>query len=217
MNTDLLLPKDQATFPVKYEAAKAALQECAEIDECKQWSDMAQALSSYAKQADDYELERTAKRIRARALKRCGELLKQIEPASGHHRKSEGAPTFSREDAARQAGMSKHQQVQAVRIARVPDEDFEEQVESDDPPTIESLAGQGIKKRSDPHSGQTGMTRRAYGCGIGFRWNLAKMVGISQDFDVQDVVDGSTPEDREKMREQIPMVQEYLNAVLAKL
>ena len=61
---------------------------------------------------------RLFKRIRARALRRCGELLKQIEPQHGANQNiGEGTRTkvLTREDAARDAGMSKHQQVQAVR------------------------------------------------------------------------------------------------------
>lgn len=56
---------------------------------------------------------------------------------------------FTREDVAREAAMSKHQQVQAVRVASVPAEDFERQVESPKPPTLTQLASKGIQRR-DP-------------------------------------------------------------------
>jgi len=64
-----------------------------------------------------------ARRIRARAIRRAGELLKQIEPQQGGDRKSEeyqreGAhPLISRTDAAREAGLSTHQAKQAGRCA----------------------------------------------------------------------------------------------------
>ena len=138
-----------ASLPRTYEAARVALSECSQVDECKDWADKAAALASYARQADDQELERMAQRIRARAIRRAGELLKQIEPASGHHRKGEGAPTFSRENAARDAGMSKHQQVQSTRLANIPEHDFNAQVESDKPPTLSQLAAQGTKPRKN--------------------------------------------------------------------
>ena len=35
--------------------------------------------------------------------------------------------------------------MQAIRVANVPDAEFERQVESDDPPTIDELAKQGTK------------------------------------------------------------------------
>ena len=90
-----------------------------------------------------------AVRIKARAVRRAGELLKQIEPAPNHHGNSSGAGdhTTSRANAARDAGMSKHQQVQATRIASVPEQDFEAQVDSDTPPTLSQLAQQGIQKK----------------------------------------------------------------------
>lgn len=61
-----------------------------------------------------------ATRIRDRAIRRAGELLKQIEPGQGARdgKRGEGTHTpLTREEVAREAGMSKHQQVQAVRVA----------------------------------------------------------------------------------------------------
>lgn len=149
MNLPASISVSGASLPQTYQAAQVALSECSQIDECKDWADKASALASYARQADDHELERMAQRIRARAIRRAGELLKQIEPASGHHRKSEGAPTFSRENAARDAGMSKHQQVQATRVANIPEREFEAQVDSPKPPTLSQLAAQGTKPREN--------------------------------------------------------------------
>ena len=54
------------------------------------------------------------------AIRRAGELLQQIEPGQGARdgKRGEGDHTpFNRESAAREAGMSKHQQVQAIRRA----------------------------------------------------------------------------------------------------
>lgn len=144
-----------ASLPVKYQAAQVALAECSQIDECKDWADKAAALASYARQADDHELERMAQRIRSRAIGRAGELIKQIEPQRGGDRKSDeyqstGNHTLiTREDAARDAGMSKHQQVQAVRIANIPKDEFERLVESPKPPTLSQLAALGTKPREN--------------------------------------------------------------------
>ena len=145
----------KASLPASYEAAKAALANCVSIDECKDWADKAQALASYAKQANDDEMMRQSTRIRDRAIRRCGELLKQIEPQDrGGDRKSDhGAvnhTVMSRAAAARDAGISKHQQVQAIRVANVPAADFERQVESPKPPTVTKLAEQGKKAAPRP-------------------------------------------------------------------
>lgn len=73
----------RAKLPATYEGAKLALAECTRIDECKDWADKAEALASYAKQAQDHELRKMADRIQARAIRRCGVLLRKIDAASG--------------------------------------------------------------------------------------------------------------------------------------
>ena len=141
-----------ARLPQTYEAAKAALAECSANDECKEWADKAAALASYAKQADDDQLEKMAMRIRARAIRRAGDLLKQIEPSKGGRPPEQtrvgDRPSLSRADAAREAGMSPHQQKTAIRVASIPAPDFDRQVESDAPPTLTKLASQGIQRRA---------------------------------------------------------------------
>ncbi|WP_028714393.1 hypothetical protein [Paracoccus sp. J55] len=59
-----------------------------------------------AKQADDDQLERMAQRIRARAIRRAGELLKQIEPGQGARdgKREAGDHPPLPSDAAREAG-----------------------------------------------------------------------------------------------------------------
>jgi hypothetical protein len=49
--------------------------------------------------------------------------------------------------AGKAAGLSRHQIKQAVRVANVPEEEFERLVESDSPPSISTLAGIGIAVR----------------------------------------------------------------------
>jgi len=85
-----------------------------------------------------------ADRIQARAIRRAGELLKQIErPDQGGRPSSNGAGDHpvSRKQAATDAGLSDHQRKQALRVANVPESEFTEQVESDTPPTVTKLAG----------------------------------------------------------------------------
>lgn len=215
MNHALLPSKNGASLPAKYQAAKVALRECNRIDECKDWGDKAQALASYAKQADDKEMEKTAQRIRARAVRRCGELLKEIEKAKNQHdAASRDAPT--RTKAATQAGLSKDQAMQSIRVANIPEEDFEMQLESDTPPTITNLAEQGMAK-GVPRYEQLGMTKKAFQAGMYFRGHLADMAEQTTNFDPQDVVDGSTPKEREQIRRHIETIDQYLDQLIAKL
>lgn len=87
-------------------------------------------------------LHKHADRIKARAIRRCGELAKQIEPKRGANQNiREGdRPKVGRTAAANGAGLSPHQLKQALRVANVPKADFERQVESARPPTITKLA-----------------------------------------------------------------------------
>jgi hypothetical protein len=80
-----------------------------------------------------------ADRIQARAIRREGELLEEIESARGKQPRNPdgtigvGATTNGRLAVAKEAGLSN---VRAIRVARIPDDEFEDAVESDDPPTV---------------------------------------------------------------------------------
>lgn len=146
-----------AKLPQSYERAKIALEECESIDECKDWADKSAALASYARQAKDDTLHTLATRIAARAIRRCGELLKTFQapgartdqpPAGGHGR-------LTQRQAAEDAGLSEHQELQAVRVANVPADEFEAAIESDDPPTITALAERGTSRMTVHFSSET--------------------------------------------------------------
>jgi hypothetical protein len=136
-----------APLPMAYENARAALAECSSLDECQAWADKAAALASYARQANDDSLLTLAKRIQGRAVRRAGELLKQIPPATGAHLKNDGAVTLSRKDAATDAGLSERQRVTALRVASVDAAEFEAAIESPTPPTITEIAEAGRKRQ----------------------------------------------------------------------
>jgi hypothetical protein len=123
----------------------------------------AAALANYAKQADDDALERLAQRVRARAIRRCGELLRQIEKKHGVNQNIRGGvpPIVTCTQAARDAGLSDDQRKTALRMASIPDEDFEEAIESEDLPTMTELAERGtVKKPRCPLSSQTSASTR---------------------------------------------------------
>lgn len=150
-----------------------------------------------------------AQRIRARAIRRAGELLKQIEPQDkgGDRKTDHGAgnhTVMSRADAAREAGMSKHQQMQAVRVANVPEDDFEEQVESPNPPTLSQLASQGTQKRQPepprPIIDLKGRDPREFNRALHF-------IGAFEDYaralvkeNIEAVTAILTPEERQRLR-----------------
>jgi len=136
-------------LPSTYMEAKRALAECASVDQCKEWSNKSAALASYAKQAKDTALFDHCTRIKARATQRMGELLKEVDAQGKRTDKlTEDAPgKLSQREAAANAGLSEHQQLQAVRVANVPKDEFDRLVEGDNPPSLTDLAGIGTKSK----------------------------------------------------------------------
>lgn len=140
-----------APLPKVYENAQTALANCNRIDECQSWADKAAALASYARQANDDSLLGLAKRIQGRAVRRAGELLKQI-PDTNRGRPSleihDGSVrNLTRTEAAAEAGLSERQKVTALRVASVDAEEFEAAIESPTPPTITEIAEAGRTRR----------------------------------------------------------------------
>jgi len=174
-----------AQLPAAYERAKAELANCASVDECQTWADKAAALASYARQAEDGTLLSYAQRIQARAIKRAGLLLKQIEPGKNRFDdRREGDHPPNRKQAAIDAGMSEHQRKTSLRVANVPDDDFERQVESENPPTITDLANQG--KQKQPPRQQFAAATHSVGA-------LRRFVQESQKYNPETVAAGLMP------------------------
>ena len=142
-----------APLPVAYENAKMAIYKCNELDECKDWSDKAEALASYARQSGDEELEKMSKRIRARAIRRCGELLKLFDGRgsyngnqhTGNIGKGDGEDPLSKTEMGESVGLSGRQVKQANRIANITEREFDRQLDSKNVPTLTALAKQGTK------------------------------------------------------------------------
>jgi hypothetical protein len=146
----------QARLPARYEAARTAIAECERIDELKDVADKQAALCSYFRLSRDTTLHNLALRIQQRAQRRMGELLKLIPAASSsnlvQHRQDGAVPSVTRTAAADAAGLSERQRKTALRIANVPQQEFERAVESDSPPTVTQLAERGrtAKPLPDP-------------------------------------------------------------------
>jgi len=207
----------RARLPQTYEAAKVALSNCASIDECKDWSDRAEALASYAKQADDDSLRIMADRIQARAVRRCGELLKQVDGRGGDQSKKGGAPLFARREAASQAGMSRDQQRTAVRVANVPEPTFEAAVESPAPPTVTKLADMGRQRREPTPPPPTWTPPE------GFQ-EATKLLGRVRDFarfcaahDPALVAGGVMPGEASDLRQQVSTIDGWLDRFVVSL
>jgi hypothetical protein len=146
---------DTAGLPARYVEIKRELALLQSLDLCKEWSDRAAAIRAYAQMARDPELEALARRVRAWAIRRAGELLAEIAPGVNQHDATnlndgtEGAHPTSRIAAAREAGLSEHQHKVALRVASIPLDKFEQRVEVSHPASLQDLDDYARKLRGD--------------------------------------------------------------------
>ena len=207
-----------ASLPAKYESAKVALAECERIDECKEWADKAAALASYAKQAEDQTLMNHAMRIQGRASRRIGELLKQFDARGGDRSKSAATDTFAQRDAAEDAGLSKRQQVSAVRIANIPAERFERAIEAPTPPTKTALAEMGRKPRETrPLVDLEGRSEGDFRAATRGQGELQEFAAFVATADADAIVRGSKPHEIAAMRRHVETARAWLSILSNKL
>lgn len=216
---NLIVPSSSsAQLPASYENAKTALSACVSIDECQTWADKAAALASYAKQANDDELMKMATRIRDRAIRRAGELLKQIEPASGARTDIEpSVGAHTRFAAGEQAGMSKHQQVQAIRVANVPADVFERQVESANPPTVTKLAEQGKKTAPRPVLDLKGRDPAEFNRSLHFVAEFEDYAKTISAFDLERILPALSPEEGKRVHAAIAEIDAIHDRIVTRI
>jgi hypothetical protein len=215
-----LLPSvSNATLPTTYINACNAMAECSTMDECQTWADKAAALASYAKQSQDEQLMKMAVRIQARAINRCGELLRQIEPAGGT--RTDVKPTdaadsrLTRKSAAEQAGLSERQQYTALRVANVPKDEFDRLVESDSPPTITQLAEMGKKTR--PLVDLQGRDPKAYNRAMHFCGMLRFYLDDLKKYEVASIIEDLDDKERAKVREYITQIDSIHDQIVTRI
>jgi len=213
-----------ATLPERYEAAKIALAECARADECQDWADKMAALASYAKQSKDEELERYATKIRGRAIRRCGELLAEIKPAKGGRPTDEKLGRAStlvseptRAGAAKDAGLSSHQQKTALRVAAVPEPLFEKAVERERPATVTELARIGTATKPKPLFDLKGRDPKEFQLSTtaqGLLRGLAEFVGHATP---AAIARGTMPPERKRMLRELEAIAKWVPLLIQKL
>lgn len=129
------------TALVRYDAMCRAIAESYEVDEVKQIRDQAIALEHYSRLAHNVEAESQCCRIRLRAERKAGELLKQMEKNKGAQGTGSNQYQQVPSDDARapktlsDLGISYDQSSQWQRLADVPEEQFELAVSADKPTT----------------------------------------------------------------------------------
>lgn len=213
MNAVALPDIESAKLPIVYERATQALSECTRIDECKEWANKAEALASYARQSKDDTLRKMAERIQARAIIRCGELLKQIEPGkTGPKTELHDATVMqlNRTEAATQAGLSERQKVTALRAASVPKERREALIESDNPPTVTKLAELGKQERK-PLYDLEGINPDHFKQATYIIGSLKRLLEDCEKSDPADIAKAIKEFERQKVREQLARLEGWLD------
>lgn len=200
------LDVNSASLPAVYERAKTALVQCCDLDECKDWSDKAHALASYARQANDDELNNLAIRIRARAMRRCGELLKMFDGKGNNQHKEGNHLKLTKSEIGTESGLSEHQIKTANRLANIPENEFEQAIESDTPPTITELSEEG-KRIAANREYLSRPKPEGFADQIHFRGSLEYVLEFTDQFSPEYLINGM--EEWEKS-ETISMINKLL-------
>ncbi len=176
-NLPALAETARANFPAMYEAARRAVELCNSTDEVKGWADKHAALAAYARMRDDRDLHKlraadpasgrsagtanytssSSRTARKRTSFRIGRTISSRQEGDhlsanaaknrGSYRQEGSRPSVTGTQAAARDGVTEHQLKTSLRIAAVPEEDFDRQVESPSPPTKTQLAEQGRMRR----------------------------------------------------------------------
>ncbi len=218
------LPNDieirRAQFPQNYQSAKVALKECSEVDEAMEWADKAAAIATYARQSKDNALLNLAIKIKARAVRRAGELLKEFQtgPDGGRPTKNGAAAgPVSQRQAAADAGMSERQEKTAVRVANVPQKEFEAAVESENPPSVTQLAEAGKQPPNPPTILERGIDPEDFKEATKVHGALRSCAEAAQKHDPKIVVRGCLPNEYSKMIRFIETIRPWLDSLLNEL
>ncbi len=137
----------------RYSNAKQALAEYKTVDEVKDFRDKALAIEAYAKQANDFELERDAAIARVRAERKCGELLAEMEKRKGARMNGGGVvPAVVLDDrrglrTLSDLGITKDQSSKWQRLAAVPEREFEDAVSQ---PGIKPTTSHILSPKQEP-------------------------------------------------------------------
>ncbi len=213
----------QGNLPKSYEAARTALAQCQAIDECKEWADKSAALASYARQAEDFELEQMAARIRARAMRRAGELAKQMMQPNGtnrftNHRKEADLLPMPKAKVQEVSGFSEWQLKSALRIANIPQADFDKEVESQNPPQITALAMMGMKTRPmDPQDWLKGRDPKAFNMVLHFVGAVERYAKELAGADLTIILANLTPRDVERLRGSIAQIDPIHDQIVTRI
>jgi hypothetical protein len=128
---------------IRYDAMCKAIAECSRVDEAKAIRDKARALEVYAAQALNTEAESKAAKIRIRAERRAGQLLKEAKQAGQLRGKMDGKSKVSGEPTPKleDLGITREQAADWQKLAAIPNAEFEAQLERPGRPSTQGIIG----------------------------------------------------------------------------
>lgn len=136
------------TALVRYDAMCTAIAAAYAVDEVKDIRDKACAIETYARQAKNIEAERQACEIRLRAERKCGELLRERDKARGG-RPSETPTAPGGVSPLSDLGITHNQSSQWQKLAAVPPDLFEQQLQGERPTTNGIIAAHAQPEPKD--------------------------------------------------------------------
>src|SRR4051812_49221548 len=122
--------KQHSSELVLYEQMRTAITKCVSIDEARESRNKAHAIELYSAMALNHEAESQAIKIRLRAERRCGELLKESkengtrDTGQGGNRKSRSDDATVIQPTLADLGISKQQSSDWQKLAEIPEEKF---------------------------------------------------------------------------------------------
>ena len=127
----------------RYDAMCSAIAECVRVGQAKDIRDKAKALQDYSRQAGNHEAERQCAIIRARAERRCGELLKAMAESGERATQDTGRPEkvsplvtlIEKPETLESLHISRMQSSRWQLIAEIPDAVFEKAIQNAIPTT----------------------------------------------------------------------------------
>jgi hypothetical protein len=141
---------------VRYDAMCSAIAAAYSVDEVKDIRDKARAIEVYARQAKNTEAERQACEIRLRAERKAGQLLAEMDKQkaapgnqyTGPLPHGDGSKTLA------DLGISHNQSSKWQKLANVPDDAFEHDLQADHPTTSGIIAAHSEPRQShvDPRA-----------------------------------------------------------------
>lgn len=124
---------------------------------------------------------------------------------------------LTRTDAATQAGLSERQKVTALRVASIPQPEFEREVESDQPPTITKLAEQGKQEKLKPLHDLEGIDPYLYARATELQGAIKRLAAYCQKHDPKAIAGAFKHHEKDQIRSSISHVEAWIDQFIVNL